>query len=170
MSKYIYTHEDSQQLTERLNRLAPVSPPPSGLPTHLQEIAHLSQGAVPKLTYFTLRKGKITLNIDDSPLQPSAAVVVAGKRFEERYRQQLDAILYTEDEELNLASVMRLMTVYEFIERKQFPVNIASQKYPRLALKMVTVLNAFFHENRSTLKGVYGMVNGTGELPKKVPA
>lgn len=185
MTSPLYTKEDNQQLDKDMSQLVSTqtliqsteTPPdeslstsvPEGLPTNIHQILQHINSSRKNTQYFTHTKGKVKFDIDKTILEPSVATVLSGKNFEKAYVRQLNSIVYTNDEELNIVSLTQLVSLYEIIEKGLYPINLVSAKHKRKIVPIIVALNAFFNTNNQVISGIYRMMSSQTVTPNQHP-
>ena len=174
MTKFIYSEKDNQEFTEAMERKRPTE---EDMQKHLQSLTNISQiltsenvtYATP-ITYFSGAKGKVSMNIDKTGLEPNKLTMLSGKRFDETYYNQLESFIYSSSEELNSDRLLELIMLYEHIEKGELPIRIVTGKYKSSVHKIVRTLNSFFHENAKVIKSISSMFKGKMNTPVKEEA
>ena len=185
MTSPLYSKEDNQQLDKDMTQLVNTqalikstetppeetlaTPIPEGLPTNIHQILNHINSSRKNVQYFTHTKGKVKFDIDKTILEPSVATALSGKNFEKAYNKQLNAIVYTNDEELNVLSLMQLVSLYQIIEKGLYPINLVSAKHKRKIIPIIVALNAFFNTNHQVISGIYNMMSTQSVTPKQQP-
>lgn len=185
MSALLYTKEDNKELnsnivvaantqalinsTEQLPDATVSTSIPEGLPTNIHQVLEQLNASRMNLKYFTHTKGKVKFDIDKTILEPSITTSLAGKKFDEAYKKQLNSIVYTSEEELNVMSLSQLVSVYQIIDKGFYPINITSAKHKRKIIPIIVALNEFFNKNQQVISGIYRMMSAQSVVPSPKP-
>lgn len=114
---------------------------------------------------FSTTKGNVSFNIDNTLFAPTPIVVLAGKHFSERYIKQLEDIIYTSKETLDVEKLFGLVYVVGIIAKGHVPIKLTSGANRKLLHKIVFTLNDYFGRNYPTLYSIYVMFSGTKVIP-----
>jgi hypothetical protein len=167
-NKHLYSFNDTIAVPSASLALAtpvmPSEPTPPTPPqfTNLSELMAMPgvkvQGNVPVLAtpaIFTLSKAsKQVFSIDGTTLAPSRLVLLSGAGFEAAYTKQLNATLFNDKEELDVAALMTLTSLSDIVEKSHRPIRLMSQALRKKLPTVCKVLNAFFQENQAVIRGI----------------
>lgn len=110
----------------------------------------------PLTQFFTTGKvnaGKYML--DNGPLSPSRLAHLSGTKFEARYRQELDAILYNDLEQLDHVKLETITQLYAVVINTHRPIGLMSQGFRKKLPTICQVLNQFYHDNLTVISGIH---------------
>lgn len=97
--------------------------------------------------------------IDQSVLAPSKAVMLSGSKFEERYRDQLNKLLYNDEEKLDPTVLFTITTLYDANVRMKGPIRLMSQQFRSKLPTVCKVLNSFYHDSNAVISGISAQLN-----------
>lgn len=171
MTKFIYSEKDNQEFTEAMEKKRPTQ---EDLQKQLSSLTHIKDiltsdkviQAVP-ISYFSSAKGKVSMNIDKTGLEPTTATMLAGKRFEEVYYNQLESFIYNDSDKLNPDRLLELIMLQEYIDKGTLPIKIITGKYKGLTHKLVKTLNEFFNDNGKVIKSMSTMFKGKAKAAEE---
>jgi len=128
-----------------------------------------SPEAKPKTkNFFTQGKGVTAFNIDNSIFSPTPVTCLAGKRFEDKYVQQLESYIFNNKDELDPDKLIALIYIVGIVHKGHTPITIVTGKYRHLLPKIIAGLNKYFAKNYSTLFSIYTMFNGMSTIQPEV--
>ena len=130
--------------------------------THISQLKNVQGEAPHRKVYFTTGKGKYKLDLDNSPLKPSPSVMLSYKSFETNYSKQLDAMIYNDQDELDVGKLIGLIQMVSLVKNNKDLIQVKSSKLSRTLPVIVKCINAFFVKNRSVIFGMEQMFNGMG--------
>ena len=121
---------------------------------------------VKKTPVFTMSVSKYVYSLDGSGLEPTAKTRLAGSKFEQRYLEQLESILFNNAETIDETKLFALINLYGHIEQisKQDPnakIKLISSVYKNTIPQIVRTLNLFIFKNKSVIQSSYRMFTGT---------
>lgn len=115
----------------------------------------------PRKTFFTTNKTKLRYGIDGSSLSPGRRAMFGPGKFEDRYKAQLEDMAFGQGESLNLAGLIGLLQLLDFIEAAGRPIKLESGRM-RTHLPVITkVLNEFYAQNYEVLRSMGKMFRET---------
>ena len=128
--------------------------------THISQLKNVQGEAPHRKVYFTTGKGKYKLDLDNSPLKPSPAVMLSYKTFEVNYAKQLDSMIYNDKDDLDAEKLIGLIQMVSLVKGTKDLIQVKSTKLSRTLPTIVKCINAFFVKNRSVIFGMEQMFNG----------
>lgn len=114
---------------------------------------------------FSTNRGAVSFNIDNTLFAPTPVVVLGGKHFSERYIEQLEEIIYSSKDMLDVEKLFGLVYIVGIIAKGHVPIKLTSCASRKLLPKIVFTLNDYFTRNYSTLYSIYVMFSGTKVIP-----
>lgn len=109
--------------------------------------------------YFTPAKGVIEYKLDNSMFCPSPVVLLQPRQFEKNYLKQLESIIYSTKEDIDVDKLLPLLILFSYVNKKNYPIRIVSSKYKSLLTKVCSVLNNFLNKNYSVIYTMYTTFN-----------
>lgn len=121
---------------------------------------------IEKTPVFTTFTSKYVYSLDGSGLEPTARTRLAGSKFEQRYLEQLESILFNNAETIDEVKLFALINLYGHIDQisKQNPnakIKLISSVYKNTIPQIVRTLNLFISKNKSVIQSSYRMFTGT---------
>lgn len=109
--------------------------------------------------YFTLSKGKKVFNLDSTNLIPSKLTLLNIRKFEQSYKQQLEALFFNDRDMVDMKDIAFIMFLYGLINKGDYPIEVKSIRFKHLLSRIVKVLNEFFNEQKGFLESTYKSIN-----------
>lgn len=120
---------------------------------------------------FTLGRGKITVALDGTALEPTPAVMFNAGRLEAGYMAQLEACIFGPGDQLDGDKLIQLILPLEYMKNGQYPIQLVSRKQARHLKRIVPVLNRFYSDNERVIRSIFRMVGDMMEpAPVEAPA
>lgn len=181
MTKALYSEEDNVSLEKALENVTKINSniiPEEGavvlgnnatnMFNNIKDIFANENNESKKFTnFFTTGKGKVKYSLDGTVFSPETIVLLAGKRFEERYVKQLEKFIFTDKEELDPDRLIHLIFLVDFIKKGNYPIGITTGKHKHLLPKMVKALDTFFNKNYSVLSSIHVMFTGMSNIKQQ---
>lgn len=123
----------------------------------LQGLMNPNKPKLPLVRFKHKGKSSKVVQLDSTLLAPNRKLIV-GRSFGVAYREQLDAIIYNQDKELNPDALMSLSMMFGFGKGTD-PVLLKSQYYNRLLPLICEILNDFYKQNHSIIENISYMIN-----------
>lgn len=135
------------------------------LPTKEEILSTL--GPRTRQNYFTPKgKGKIVYDLLGTSLAPSKVTMLGGK-FKEKYRKQVDSVLFNELDSIDPSSLLPLLLINEYINQGAYPIRVVCSGHSNSIPHITSVLNDFYNEHKAVVDGVYRMFKQTTEIPQQ---
>ncbi len=119
---------------------------------------------VTSFRFYVGKKGEKRLAFDGLPIVPNAKTMTS-RDFKAAYEKQLHDTLFTTEEEVNFASMISLISVYDHAVSMRGKVPISSGKYIYRLGVICSVLSVFFTRHRDIISSIATMVNNRVERP-----
>lgn len=146
-TKHLYQPGEDITLTPR--------PIPTDTPVEPPSNTPVAVPAQEPSQVFTLAKTAVeTFPLDGTCIAPSRAVMLSGARFAKTYEEQLNALLYNDEEQLDHEALMLLTSLSDIHEKTQRPIRLISQSLRQKIPLVCTALNKFYRDNHAVLRGI----------------
>lgn len=148
---------------------AHLAPIPEGLPTHINQI-HRKRIPRPKSFLFGSTKGKVNFSIDGTIFAPTAAVALAGAGFEKAYKNQLDNIIFSKEDDIDPEHLIHLVLLFKMIETDRYPILLTASRFNKLLPRIRKTLNDYILVNFDILNEICGMIENSGQFSTVNPS
>lgn len=169
--KYLYTKEDSVNLSNKIeettfranknnstiNKQQTTKLDNDELYNNIKDIFEKDSVVKRNNIYFTSGKGKRIFNIDDTIFAPTPIVLLSSKNFEEMYMKQLESFIYNDKDSIDPDKLFMIIYIFNYINKKQYPITITSSKTNKLRDKIIKVMNTYFNKNYSIISSISTM-------------
>jgi hypothetical protein len=103
----------------------------------------------------TLKSAKDDFPIENTSLKPNGYTLLAAKRMDEAYYEQLKRVLYSENEKVDEEGLITLLTLYRQIKTKNYPIAVKTHSYRKFTRQFAMGLNYLFNREELMIKNIY---------------